>query len=320
MISYKDSGVDIEKSNLFTQILKNTLKSNNIGRFAGIYESEILPDYYFAAATDGIGSKIMPLIQYKMADCIAADLIAMNLNDLICTGASPLFFLDYIAVNNLDVEFTSKVLYSLQKQLEQYNTVLLGGETSELKDLITEKYFDTAGFAIGLVKKDYFLSKNNVHKGDVIIGLCSNGIHANGFTLIRNLFENKLLSYEEFMSTLKPSYIYIKEIEQLVKNKMIKVCANITGGGIKDNLIRVIPQDLCAKVNIKNVPQQDIFKKLENIIGFEESFKTFNIGVGFCLVADKKYVSEIKKICEKYNPFEFGVIKNNDENCNFCFG
>lgn len=319
MITYKMSGVDIEKADTLTEIIKNTVNSDNIGMFAGLYKHNILPDYYFAAATDGIGSKIIPLTDYNMPECIAKDLIAMNLNDLICSGASPLFFLDYIATNKLNVDFTAQVIKAIKTELAKYNTTLLGGETSELKDLISENYFDIAGFAVGLVRKDKILKKENVKENDIVIALSSNGIHSNGFTLIRQLYKQKQLSEKEFIAALKPTDIYVNEIIELCNLNIIKACANITGGGIESNLKRIIPPTLCAEIYEEKIPQQEIFIKLKNIIGKNEAYKTFNMGVGFCLITTSENVSKVKEICKKFNPFEFGVIKKNDKNCNICF-
>ena len=319
MLNYEKSGVNIEKANKLTNILKTTLENKNIGSFAGIYEHPSMPDRYFAAATDGIGSKIIPLIDYNKPEIIANDLIAMNLNDLACIGASPMFFLDYIATSKLDVEFTAKVIEYLQNKLKKYNTILLGGETSELKDLIKSKYFDIAGFIAGFVEKDKILKKENVKNEDIIIGLASNGIHSNGFTLIRKLFEQKYLTEEEFKDTLKPTHIYFDKTEILCYKKLIKICANITGGGIKDNITRVIPDNLCAEIDLGKIPIQPIFEKLKTLIGEEEAYNTFNMGVGFCIITSPQNAEKVKDICKKYNPFELGVIKKNDKNCNICF-
>ena len=319
MLTYKDSGVNIQKANILTNIIKETVRNNNIGMFAGLFEHPVLNDYYIAAATDGIGSKIIPLIDNNMPECISKDLIAMCLNDLICTGAAPLFFLDYIATNKLEVEFISKVISYLNKNLAEYNCILLGGETSELKDLISERYFDIAGFAIGLVNKKSVLRKENVKENDIIIGLASNGIHSNGFTLIRKLYKQELITKEELISTLKPTDIYVKEIIELDNKNLIHACANITGGGIIDNMKRIIPDNLCALLNQKSIPEQEIFNKIEKIIGYDEAYKTFNMGCGFCIIAPSENKDKIKKICKKFNPFEFGVVVKNDQNCNICF-
>ncbi len=319
MFTYLESGVDTEKADFLTALIKNTVKSNNIGLFAGITEHPALPDYYIAATSDGIGSKIIPLIDNNLYDFIACDLIAVNFNDLICSGAAPLFFLDYIAVNKLDEIFTGKIIKSLKEQLDIYNTILLGGETSELKDLIKENYFDIAGFSVGLVRKENLLKKENVNKGDIIIGLTSNGIHANGFTLVRKLYKEKLLTCNEFLSALKPSCIYTKEISELCNKKLIKACANITGGGIAANLKRIIPDNLCGEIDLKLIPPQQIFEKIKKYTGEQEAYKVFNMGVGFCIIANPENFDEIIKICKKYNPFKLGVIKDNDKNCNICF-
>lgn len=307
-MNYEDSGVSIKTADLLTSFIKNTVSSDNIGMFAGLYSHPVLPDYYLVGCTDGVGTKILPLIEQDLIETIAIDLIAMNLNDMICTGASPLFFLDYFATHTLDLAITQRFIKSLKDTLNKYNCILLGGETAELKDLIVENKFDVGGFALGLVKKDLCLTRENVKAGDTLIGLCSSGPHSNGFTLIRHLFTKKLLSKDELLASLKPTHIYTNEILELVNNKSINVCAHITGGGLADNLQRVIPDHLCAEINKKSIPRIPIFEKLQSVIGDEEAYKTFNMGVGMCVVASEPNIELVMNICKKYNPFLLGNI------------
>ncbi len=318
MYSYKRAGVDVKKSDLLTETIKNTLKSENIGNFAGLYSHPFIPEYYLAGCTDGVGTKVIPLIERKMISTIAKDLIAMNLNDMICVGAKPLFFLDYFATNKLDLDITSEFIVALKQELYKYNCTLLGGETAELSDLVASNHFDVAGFAVGIVKKENVLKRSNVQEGDIIVALSSSGPHSNGFTLIRHLYKDGLLTENEFEKMLEPTHIYVNEIIELVDKEMIRACANITGGGIEGNLCRAVPDDLCAVVQIDKIPKNPIFEKLESLVGTEEAYNVFNMGVGMCVIADKTYVDAILKTLEKFNPFVFGEIVKNENGSNIC--
>jgi len=302
MLNYEQAGVSIEKADALTGLIKQDIKSENIGMFAGLYEHAVFPEHYLVGCTDGVGTKIIPLLERNKIETIAIDLIAMNLNDMVCTGARPLFFLDYFAVNKLDVEVAARFIKALKQELDKYNCALLGGETAELSDLVTKGHFDVAGFAVGMVKKDKILSKQNVEHGDVIIGLKSSGPHSNGYTLIR-----KVLSESEIEQALEPTYIYVNEILDLCDKNLIKACANITGGGLAGNLERVIPEGLQAEIDRGKIPSQPVFEKLLSLVG-EEAYKTFNMGVGMCLITATDKVEEVIEICKKYEPFVLGKV------------
>lgn len=308
-ISYEDSGVSIKAGDMLTEILNKEVKSDNIGNFAGLYEHPYIPEYFLVGCTDGVGTKVIPLAQRGLVETIATDLIAMNLNDLICTGAKPLFFLDYFATNKLDVEITSKFVIALKNELAKYNCTLLGGETAELGDLVKQGHFDVGGFMVGIVKKDSVLKRENVQEGDVVIALKSSGPHSNGYSLVRALHDKGQLSDELFEKALEPTYIYANEINELVEKNLIHTCANITGGGIEGNLIRSIPEDKCAVVDKNKIIKQPLFEKLQELAGEVEAYKTFNMGVGFCIIAPQVNFEEISKICAKYEPKIIGEIK-----------
>lgn len=305
MLNYEQAGVSIQKADALTELIKQDVKSDNIGMFAGLYEHAAFPDYYLVGCTDGVGTKIIPLLERDKIETVAIDLIAMNLNDMVCTGARPMFFLDYFATHKLDVEVTARFVKALRSELAKYNCILLGGETAELNDLVTEGHFDVAGFAVGLVKKDKILSKQNVHPGDVVVGLKSSGPHSNGYTLIR-----KVLDKEYMDMALEPTYIYVNEIMELCDKGLIKACANITGGGLMGNLERVIPEGLKAEIKENKIPQQPVFQKLQELVGKEEAYRAFNMGVGMCIIASEDKIPEITGICSKYEPFLLGKIEN----------
>ena len=306
--SYLNSGVDIKKADELTSIIADVAGKKNIGSFAGLYEHKILDEYCFAACCDGIGTKIIPLIEKSYTKTIANDLFAMNINDLICCGAEPLFFLDYIAAYSLNKDVLSNFILELNKILKKHNCVLLGGETSELGNLILKKYFDVAGFLLGIVKKENIITKYNDDRGDIIIGLRSNGVHANGFSLIRKLYSDNMLDENYFIESLAPVRIYYDIVMKLNKNKLINSCANITGGGIFGNLKRAIPEDLMVELDYNKIPKIEIFEKIKTLVNEDEAFKTFNMGVGFCLVVSPSKVKKVLEISKDYKPFVFGEV------------
>jgi len=191
--TYKNSGVDINLANATVKEIKNILKNKVDGDFACVIEHPYLEEFYLCATTDGIGTKVLPLLAAQDYATIANDLIAMNLNDLACVGACPVLFLDYIAVNNLDKEICTNIIKELKNQLEQYHCPLVGGEIAELKTIIKENTLDISGYALGLVEKKSLLGKHNVKSGDIIVGLESSGIHTNGFSLVNKLANDGLL-------------------------------------------------------------------------------------------------------------------------------
>lgn len=298
MENYKEAGVDLKKAENLAKILGK--KS-----FAGIVELDIFENQYLAATTDGIGSKLIPLFKRNRIDIIANDLVAVNINDLICSGAKPVLFMDYIACNQLDTEFVVSLVKELGKILAKYNCKLVGGETSELKDIV--KSIDIAGFMLGIVEKKKALSPNNVKNGDIIIGLRSSGPHANGYSLIRKLYDEKKLLEEEFEQAFAPNFIYADCVLELVEQKLIKSAANVTGGGVLNNLQRAIPDGFKIKVDFDKIPEQPLFKKLRKIIK-DEAYSVFNMGIGFCLVANKEYKDKIFFICKDFEPFLFGKV------------
>lgn len=316
-ITYEDSGVSIQAGNMLTEILNREIKSDNIGNFAGLYEHPYIPEYYLAGCTDGVGTKVIPLAKRGLVETIATDLIAMNLNDLICTGAKPMFFLDYFATNKLDVNITSKFVLALRNELAKYNCTLLGGETAELGSLIKEGHFDVGGFMVGIVRKDSLLKRENVKEGDSIIALKSSGPHSNGYSLIRALNDSGQLSDELFEKALLPTYIYANEINEIVEKGLAHACANITGGGIEDNLTRSIPAGKCAMVDKSKIVKQELFEKLQELVGEDEAYKAFNMGVGFCIIAPQENVKVISKICKKYEPTVIGQVAQGKEKLSF---
>lgn len=302
---YEKSGVNLSEANKLNERLNKEL---GINAFAG--KAFLANGLNLVTCCDGIGSKIIPLYEHGLYKTIAIDVIAANLNDLICSGATSVGFVDYLAVNKLDSDAVFEIVKSLDEELKKCNCKLLGGETSEIGELITNKNIDISGFAIGLINEGEKLDKNNVKENDVVIGLCSSGPHANGFSLIRKLYNEGLLSDEEFSACLEPSFIYYNCVLELVRKKLIKSCANITGGGILSNLVRSVPENFSVELDFDKIPSQRIFEKLKNIceISKGEYWEVFNAGVGFCLIVDEKNAVEVFEICKEFSPFVLGKV------------
>lgn len=322
-ITYKSTGVDFECDKQISSHLKKLIDVDSINSFASLFYLENNNNekrIALAASCDGVGTKIIPLLKYKMFKTIANDLVAMNFNDLATKGAYPLFFLDYIANNNISTDDLKIFLSELSDVLIKYNCKLIGGETSQVKDLIKENIFDVAGFVVGKSIIDEN-TQEKIKSGDLLVALKSNGIHSNGFTLIRKLYETEKLSQSQFIETLKPTYIYLNEILELYKQALIKASANITGGGLEGNIKRIIPENLkaCVLKNIVLESSGNIFKEIISIIGEKEAFNIFNMGIGMVVVIESENFNKVKQICSKYEPFIIGEIVEDDKNCNFCF-
>ena len=312
-ISYKDSGVDIEAGNSFVErikpFVKSTLNSHvigGIGSFAGAYE---LPKDYkepvLLAATDGVGTKLKLAIEAERFDSVGIDLVAMCVNDLICNFATPLFFLDYYATAKLDIDKASEVVKSIAKGCKEAECALIGGETAEMPGMYKEGDFDLAGFAVGIAQKED-LYQTKVKKGDILVALPSSGIHSNGYSLVRKLFFEKLnldfdykLNGEKLIDILlTPTKIYVKTFKLL--KKQINALAHITGGGIVENLPRVLPKNLKAIVNTSKIKTLPIFEFISQYVERDEMFRTFNMGVGMILVVSPENLKEVLQNSEGY--------------------
>ncbi len=296
---------------------KNTEKKSfkNIGSFGSIFDLSQLKmnNPIIVSSTDGVGTKIEIANMLKKYNTIGIDLVAMCVNDLIVQGAKPIFFLDYIATNQLNLNKVKKILDGIVYGCKLAGCALLGGETAEMPGTYQKNKFDLAGFAVGLVEKKNLLTKHKIKLDDVVLAVPSSGLHSNGFSLVRHILKKKKNSYlSSFLkiNLIKPTKIYAKELNKINDRKLINGCANITGGGLLDNIIRVIPDKLCLNINLSKIKIKPIFKWLKkNNIKDSEMLKTFNCGIGFCLIANKKNINNIKKIFTKdYQPYQIGFI------------
>ncbi len=320
--TYEKSGVNINASDKFIKFISNISTKNkgkkkfkNIGGFGSISDiPSNLRKPKIVACTDGVGTKIEIANQLNKFDTIGIDLVAMSVNDLIVQGARPLLFLDYISINKINLKKLRSILKGIIRGCKISECELVGGETAEMPGTYTKGKFDIAGFAVGIVEENKILKKEKIKKNDLILAIPSSGVHSNGYSLIRyilsknkiNLKRNKFLKEE----LLKPTKIYVKEVLNLIKHNLINGCANITGGGIADNIKRVIPENLVANIDLNKIKTKSIFNWLKkNKIDDKEMLKTFNCGVGFCLIINKKNFSKIKKFFNKdYKPYIIGKI------------
>ena len=321
--SYKKSGVNISLANklvnhiskISKKDVKKTKGSTNkdvIGGFGSLFDISNLKikDPVIVSCTDGVGTKIELANKLKKFDTIGIDLVAMCVNDLIVQGAKPLFFLDYIAVGKLDLSKTKKILKGIFYGCKISNCKLIGGETAEMPGVYSKDKFDLAGFSVGIVSKRKILDKKNVKVGNKVLAIPSNGIHSNGYSLVRSILKRNKLPKNLKKEILKPTKIYSKEILKLTNKNLIKAAAHITGGGLVENLLRSIPKNLTLNINLSKIKITKIFKWLKTRgISDQEMMRTFNCGVGFCIIVNEKNISKIKKIFPKeFKPYEIGYI------------
>ena len=322
LFTYKKSGVDISAADKFVKFIANIsskkkgkIKFNNIGGFGSITNiPNNLKNPKIVACTDGVGTKIEIANLIKKYNTIGIDLVAMSVNDLIVQGAKPLFFLDYISINKIDLPKLKSNVKGIFKGCQISNCELVGGETAEMPDTYEKGKFDIAGFAVGIVDEKKILDKKKIKQNDLVLAIPSSGLHSNGYSLVRHLIKKKKINIRKNIflkkELIKPTKIYVKEILNLIDNNLINGCANITGGGLPDNIKRIIPDKFCAEIDLKKINPLKIFKWLKkNNIQDKEMLKTFNCGVGFCLIVNPINLSKINKFFSKeYKPYIIGKI------------
>ena len=320
--TYKKSGVNIKVADKFINFISNVSskkkgkkKFSNIGGFGSITSiPKGINQPKIVACTDGVGTKIEIANILKKYDTIGIDLVAMSVNDLIVQGARPLLFLDYISTNKIDFKKLKLIIKGILKGCRLSGCDLVGGETAEMPGTYEKGKLDIAGFAVGIVSKNKILNKNKIKINNLILAVPSSGLHSNGFSLVRylinqrniNIKKNKFLKSE----LLTPTKIYVDEVLKLIDKNLINGCANITGGGLSDNIKRIIPDKMVANIDLNKIKTSSIFKWLKkNGISNEEMLKTFNCGVGFCLIINSKDLKKIKKyFSSDYKPYVIGKI------------
>ena len=315
-ISYSSSGVSIDKGNQFVSQIKKIIKNNKnqrnntIGGFAGQYKIDSkIKKPILVASTDGVGTKLSIANELGEHRTIGIDLVAMCVNDIVVDGARPLFFLDYIATGKLEVKKTLTIVKGIIKGCDISNCLLLGGETAEMPGFYLNKKYDLAGFCVGIIdgsKKRKSIPKKN----DLIVGIESSGVHSNGFSLIRKLLKTKNIKFDKILPGTKksigkhlivPTKIYVKPILELYEKDIIKSCAHITGGGIIENLPRILPNNLQSKVNLNKWKLSKLDKWIMSQgVSEKEMLKTFNCGYGMVVLIQKNKLNSLYRILKKH--------------------
>ncbi len=330
-LTYAKSGVNIRSADKFVNFISKlsskqnkNKKQNNIGNFGSITKiPSNLKKIHLVASTDGVGTKIEIANELNKFDTIGIDLVAMSVNDILVQGGRPFIFLDYISINKINHKKLKDIVKGIHKGCKISNCDLVGGETAEMPGTYSKGKFDIAGFCVGLVEKDQILKKKNIKTNDLVVAIPSSGLHSNGFSLVRYILKKKKINYKHSRLLkkwlLEPTKIYVKEISKLIDLNLINGCAHITGGGIKDNLSRIIPNGKCAKINLDQIKIKKVFSWLKNYkIADNEMLKTFNCGVGFIIIINKKSFNKIKKYFKKeYMPYIIGEITSGKSKVSF---
>ena len=333
---YAKAGVDITAGYKSVELIKKHIAKTNIkgvissiGGFGGLFELDLkgIKKPVLVSGTDGVGTKLKIAFLMNKHDTIGIDCVAMCVNDIICIGAKPLIFLDYIACGKNYPEKISEIVKGISKGCVQSNCALIGGETAEMPDFYAKDEYDLAGYSTGIVDKSKIINNSLIKKGDIIIALSSSGIHSNGFSLVRKILNINNSNINNVVKELgkksigeillTPTKIYVKPILKLLKKIKVKGISHITGGGFYENIPRCIPNGLCAEIEKNKIKILPIFKYIQKIGNIEERdmFNTFNMGVGMCIIVSKKDAEktiEILSSC-KEDAYIIGKIIENKE-------
>jgi phosphoribosylformylglycinamidine cyclo-ligase len=295
-LTYKRAGVNIDEADEFIKRIKPLVISTQrpevlggIGGFSGLFKPRLkdIKNPVLVSSTDGVGTKLMVADLLRKYDTVGIDLVAMSVDDVVVTGAEPLFFLDYIACGKLDKEMLADVMRGIVKGCREARCALVGGETAELPGLYEKGQWDLAGFCVGIVDKGKIVDGRHCRRGDKVIGLASSGLHSNGFSLARKVFTDKEIQGRVGRDLLRPTRIYTRPILAAMKNIRIKAMAHITGGGFYDNIPRVIPDGLGVRIRKGSWPVPAVFRTIQKrgAVDEQEMFRTFNMGIGMVVVA-----------------------------------
>ncbi|MCD4781075.1 MAG: phosphoribosylformylglycinamidine cyclo-ligase [Candidatus Omnitrophica bacterium] len=327
-LTYKSSGVDIDKANQFVRLIKKDVAKTfsgavlqRKGSFGSLYalDDKKVKDPVLVSSTDGVGTKLIIAQKYGVHHTVGIDLVAMNVNDILCVGAQPMFFLDYIACGKLDPKVLCQVVKGISKGCQQSACSLIGGETAEMPDMYATDEYDLAGFAVGVVDKKKMIDGTKIRAGDVVIGLPSSGLHSNGFSLVRKVFSEKE-QVQMLRELLRPTRIYAKELMLIIGRFEVKGLAHITGGAFYEKLTKVLPEGLCFSLDRKAWPVPGIFRKIQSAGQIEdrEMYRTFNMGIGMALVVSVKELAVLKNFLKKQKIrfYQLGeVIKDRQQSC-----
>ena len=325
-LTYSKSGVNIPKADSFVKFISSLARKSsksgdfkNIGGFGAISPiPRQLKDPHIVTSTDGVGTKIEIANDLNKFDTIGIDLVAMCVNDLVVQGAKPYLFLDYISISKINLKKLKHLVTGIVRGCDIAGCKLVGGETAEMPGTYTKGKFDIAGFAVGLVEKKKILNKK-IKNNDLILAVPSNGLHSNGYSLVRYLLKKKKINLKtsKFLKDelIRTTKIYVKELSLINEKNLINGCANITGGGLVDNIQRIIPKNLCAEIDLNRVKTLKIFRWLYKMgVSEKEMLKTFNCGVGFCLVINPRNFNSVSKYFgKKFKPYIIGKIVKNSK-------
>ncbi len=312
-LSYKDAGVDIDAGDALIERIKPYAKKtmregvlNGLGGFGALFEiSKKYQNPVLVSGTDGVGTKLKLAFEWGFHDTVGIDLVAMSVNDILVQGAEPLFFLDYFACGKLDIDTAADVIKGIAQGCEQSNCALIGGETAEMPTMYPDGEYDLAGFAVGAVEKDKIINGSTITAGDVILGLASNGVHSNGFSLVRKVLEVSKadLSMDMGGVTLQqaisaPTRIYVKPILATLEQINIKGMAHITGGGLTENVPRVLPEGLQAVIHSNSWTRSPLFQWLQQAgnISDDEMHRVFNCGIGMVVIVSANDADKAREI------------------------
>ncbi|MDY3973980.1 MAG: phosphoribosylformylglycinamidine cyclo-ligase [Veillonella caviae] len=331
-ITYRDAGVDIDAGNKAVELMKDAVKRTytegvvgDIGGFGGLFSLAgfDMKEPMLVSGTDGVGTKLRLAIMMDKHDTIGQDCVAMSVNDILVQGATPLFFLDYIAVGKVVPEQIANIVAGVARACEESGCALIGGETAEMAGFYAEDDYDIAGFAVGIVDKPRLLTGKDIAAGDILIGLPSSGVHSNGFSLVRKIvFDHKGMNLSdevpEFGKTLgeellTPTRLYPKAVLPLTRKGLVKGMVHVTGGGFYDNIPRILPDGMSARVNADAWPVLPVFKKLQEWgdVDTKEMYRTFNMGIGMILVVSPDNVEAVKANLTKHAEvfYEIGRVE-----------
>lgn len=328
MITYKDSGVDKEEGYKAVELIKKSVKEtqgpevlNRLGGFGSLYELGQYKNPVLVSGTDGVGTKLAVALEKKVYDTVGIDCFAMCANDILCHGARPLFFLDYIACGKLEAEVSSQIVKGISSACLESDTALVGGETAEMPGFYKEGDYDVAGFCVGVVEKEKLTGPEKVVEGDVLIGIASSGVHSNGFSLVRKLvtdLDEDFLGQPVWKELIKPTRLYIKPVLSLLEKFDIHSMAHITGGGLRENAPRAVSDELGVEIDRDAVKVPEIFKFLKNKgVPEEDMWNTFNMGIGFILVTPSGEAHKIIEELKKYSMDSaiVGIVKKGEKFC-----
>ncbi|WP_195970106.1 phosphoribosylformylglycinamidine cyclo-ligase [Clostridium thermobutyricum] len=328
MLTYKDSGVNIEEGYKSVKLIQNYAKRtineyvlNGLGSFGGMVE---LPEGYkkpvLVSGTDGVGTKLDIACKKRKYDTVGIDCVAMCVNDILCHGAKPLYFLDYVACGKLEAEVAADLVKGVSEGCLQSDCALIGGETAEMPGFYKEGDYDIAGFAVGIVEKDKIVSGKDIKEGDKLIGIASSGIHSNGYSLVRKIFTDLDREFNNepiYKTLLEPTKIYVKPVLKILEKFNVKGMAHVTGGGFIENVPRMFNgREFTAVIKTDSFPIPDIFLEMARLgVNREHMYNTFNMGIGFVLCVDEKDVYDILRelVSCGENAYEIGYITSGGE-------